>query len=49
MDYTLEKYVSPNVPMILGFSLLQLVFRGQWVGKTLLESVSLEEASVSIV
>ena len=48
MDYILDKYVSPRVLMTLGFSLLQLAARGQWAGKTFLEGVSLEEASVSI-
>jgi hypothetical protein len=48
MDYTRQKYVSPHVPMMRGFSSLRLAARGRWAGKTFSEGVSLEEARGSI-
>ncbi len=48
MDYILDKYVSPLLLMTLGFSLLQLAAGEWWAGKTFLEGISLEEASILI-
>ena len=48
MDNVLDKYVSPRVFMMLGFSSSQLTARGRWVEKTFLEGISLTDANVLI-
>ncbi len=48
MDYILDKDVSPRILMTLGLAHCDLAVRGRWAGKSFLEGVSLEEASVLI-